>query len=216
MATITPEALKNLLKNSINEIDFESGTIENDELLQAFADSIAIASADNTVFGEPIQNGGTGDSAVYLIGSFPTLTWDSAPTGTYSAVNTEGTATTRFGIRTDGTWYVSGVGLESTPSDAGEWRDDGVDDTLLYEARITSTSPSDTNTTGDATDDGVWFTITQESTIYITDFAAGTESSDITVEIRNRFDTGNTTGVASFTMSADGDVGEIGGGGPIP
>lgn len=216
MANITPDALKNLLKGKINAIDFSSGELQNDDLLLAFAESIAIAAADNTVFATPIQNGGNGESAVYLIGSFPTLAWNSAPTGTYSAVDLDFTATTRFGIRTDGTWYVSGVGDESIPSAAGEWRGDGVEDTLLYEVRITSSSPSNTQTTGDATDDGSWFTLTQESTIYITDFNAGTKSSNVTVEIRNRFDTPNTTGVASFTMSADGDTGIGGGGGPIP
>lgn len=213
MATISPNALKAILKGKVNAIDISSGEVDNDAILQAFADSIAIASSGNTGFASPIINGAVGDGFIYQHDPSIVLSWNSAPTGTYTATNTSSTATTRFGIRTNGTWYVSGIGIESIPSDAGQWRNNSDENEFLYEARITSSDTGDTNTTGDATDDGNWFTITQESTIYVSSFDT-VRDSNLTVEIRDRFVPTNTTGVASFTIFADGDLG--GGGGPIP
>ena len=206
MSTITPQALADLMKSKIDEIDFTSGPIENDALLLAMSEALVVAFSDNTIFANPINNGGVGTGDIFATGSIPTIVWDPAPSGTYTAEDISGLgfANMRFVADTTGGWTITGIG-ETFDEQFGRWRPTLDNNTVSYEISITASGSA--FPIGGIPLNGTWTTLSTNMGLDLSS-SMGTEISSVQVEIRQRGNPSNTTGVASFVLRS------IGGGAP--
>jgi hypothetical protein len=204
MAVFTAAQLASLMKGKLNTIDFTSSAIENDTLLLKMSEALVVAFSDNNIFADPASNGGVGTSNISLIEPTVTVGWNPEPTGTYSAVSFTEPASTRFTVDTIGGWKVSGFGLDVIPNSNGRWRVATDPNTTNYEISITKTGTS-VSSIGGADLSGVWTTISGTMGVSISDTSGLGKSSNITAQIREKFNPSNITTVASFTIEADGE-----------
>jgi hypothetical protein len=137
-----------------------------------------------------------------------TLSWNAAPTGTYDAIGDE-IAAKSFSLRTDGTWTVAGTGTTQNDVDNGVFKPTATTDTTSYEYFMTQNAVAGVG-------QGVtvigtlnaWTPLTSDLLVSISDMSAGSISSSMTVEVREILTPANTTGQASFGLTADGTVPE--------
>lgn len=200
MADLTPAALAALLKSKIGTVDFTSGELENDALLLAMSEALVVAFSDNTIFANPIQNGGVAGGSILSIANIATLAWNPAPSGTYSSESgLSQVSSIRFVVDTTGGWLVTGVG-ETVDEVFGRWRPNLDEDTTSYEISINA-SGSPAFPTGGIPLDGTWTTLSTNMGAILSDpFGGGASVTNISVEIRQRGIPSNTTGVATFSL----------------
>lgn len=204
MAVVTAAQLAALMKAKIDAIDFSSSAISNDSLLLKMSEALVVSFSDNNFFADPASNGGVGVSNISLIEPTVTVGWNLEPTGTYSAISfVDGPASTQFTVDTTGGWRISGFGFDETPSGNGRWRTSTDENTVSYEVNFTKTGTS-VSAIGGANLLGVWTTITNTMGLSITDTSGLGKASNVTAQIREKFNPTNITTIASFTIEAEG------------
>lgn len=199
---ITATGLKNLWKQKIDALD-TSQPLDNDALLQALAEGVVQGLSESSLFSQALESEQVPKGYIYSGEALELVAWNLAPTGNYSSSASGKQASCQFLIKTVGSWEVTGNG-DTVVGGSGRWKPTDDIFSNIYEINITTVG--DTVFAQNYTLGGGWQPFNSDISIILTDGSPSARANNVTVEVRQITSTGNTTGVASFTLNADGEL----------